>query len=279
MRAPSDRLTPIVDGAGADRPVGPGFAISARPGEGLDGGGSTLVDPGELGQGLSPAAGYAPGYDQALIDQTDADPFAGFVGPRVTTAVTSAHGMNRRSGRWNWLTCRPSAVTTVGGVNVVYGDDQRQIDRGDHEVGVAGGDDHPRHGRKHRRRHPRPPREPAVAERRLPGERIQGHLPEWVPGVDPADRVPRQLPHHHATGLTLSIGPDNTGPTTTEHADFMNGWNQSILTADINACTATSTNCGQVHGASATPKGGRTQTQRASHKANATNTAKHPRHG
>ncbi|MEO6533079.1 MAG: DUF1996 domain-containing protein [Pseudolysinimonas sp.] len=64
-------------------------------------------------------------------------------------------------------------------------------------------------------------------------------------------------PTSSAAGLTLSIGPDSQGPITTEHADFMNGWNEPVLTSDVNACIVTGTRCGPVSGADAVPKGGR----------------------
>lgn len=43
---------------------------------------------------------------------------------------------------------------------------------------------------------------------------------------------------------------------TTAHADFMNGWNEPVLTADVTACVVTGTRCGPVSGADATPRGG-----------------------
>jgi hypothetical protein len=64
-------------------------------------------------------------------------------------------------------------------------------------------------------------------------------------------------PTSSATGLTLSVGPTTQGLITTEHADFMNGWNESVLTADVNACVVTGTRCGPVNGANAVPRGGK----------------------
>jgi len=64
-------------------------------------------------------------------------------------------------------------------------------------------------------------------------------------------------PTSSASGLTLSIAPTEQGPITTEHADFMNGWNEPVLTADVNACVVTGTRCGPVSGSEATPKGGK----------------------
>lgn len=66
-------------------------------------------------------------------------------------------------------------------------------------------------------------------------------------------------PTPSAAGLTLSVGPSTQGPITTEHADFMNGWNEPVLTSDVNACVVTGTRCGPVSGAEATPKGGKVQ--------------------
>ena len=62
-------------------------------------------------------------------------------------------------------------------------------------------------------------------------------------------------PTARATGLLLSMTPTMAGSTNTEHVDFINGWQQNVLTADIAACTATSTRCGPVTGAQATPHG------------------------
>jgi len=63
-------------------------------------------------------------------------------------------------------------------------------------------------------------------------------------------------PTDSASGLTLSVGPQLQGSVTTEHADFMNGWNEPILTSDVNACVVTGTRCGPVSGPEAAPKGG-----------------------
>jgi len=64
-------------------------------------------------------------------------------------------------------------------------------------------------------------------------------------------------PTSSGSGLTLSIAPTEQGPITTEHADFMNGWNEPVLTADVKACVVTGTRCGPVTGSEATPKGGK----------------------
>ena len=64
-------------------------------------------------------------------------------------------------------------------------------------------------------------------------------------------------PTSSAAGLTLSMTPTVQGSTDTEHVDFINGWNQDILARDVTACVATSTRCGPVTGAAATPQGPR----------------------
>lgn len=72
-------------------------------------------------------------------------------------------------------------------------------------------------------------------------------------------------PTSSAADLILSMGPTVTGPVTTEHADFMNGWNADVLAADVHACTASDVRCGPTSGAQATPKGGKTNAQRQQH--------------
>jgi hypothetical protein len=64
-------------------------------------------------------------------------------------------------------------------------------------------------------------------------------------------------PTSSSANLTLSVAPTSQGPITTEHADFMNGWNEPVLTADVNACVVTGTRCGPVTGPNAVPKGGK----------------------
>jgi hypothetical protein len=64
-------------------------------------------------------------------------------------------------------------------------------------------------------------------------------------------------PTSSAAGLTLSVGPHSQGLITTEHVDFMNGWNEPVLTADVNACVVTGIRCGPVSGANAVPRGGK----------------------
>jgi hypothetical protein len=64
-------------------------------------------------------------------------------------------------------------------------------------------------------------------------------------------------PTSSADGLTLSMTPTMQGSTNTEHVDFINGWNQAVVSADVTACVGTSTRCGPVSGPLATPAGGK----------------------
>jgi hypothetical protein len=64
-------------------------------------------------------------------------------------------------------------------------------------------------------------------------------------------------PTSTASNLTLSIGPTQTGPTVTGHADFMMGWNQPRMDANVAACIDTQTRCGRTTGPLATPMGGK----------------------
>jgi Domain of unknown function (DUF1996) len=64
-------------------------------------------------------------------------------------------------------------------------------------------------------------------------------------------------PTSTASDLTLSIGPTQSGPTVTGHADFMMGWNQPRMDANVAACIDTQTRCGSTSGPLATPKGGK----------------------
>jgi hypothetical protein len=64
-------------------------------------------------------------------------------------------------------------------------------------------------------------------------------------------------PTSTASNLTLSIGPTQAGPTVTGHADFMMGWNQPRMDADVAACIDSQTRCGRTTGPLATPMGGK----------------------
>lgn len=52
-------------------------------------------------------------------------------------------------------------------------------------------------------------------------------------------------------GLTLSMGPGQQGSVDTAHGDFINGWNQTVLTALIRGCAGAQRTCGHVTGADA----------------------------
>jgi hypothetical protein len=54
-----------------------------------------------------------------------------------------------------------------------------------------------------------------------------------------------------AAGLTLSMGPGQQGSTDTAHGDFINGWNQSILSRLISGCAGPSLTRGHVIGTNA----------------------------
>jgi hypothetical protein len=58
-------------------------------------------------------------------------------------------------------------------------------------------------------------------------------------------------------GITLSTGPNTQGPPVTGHADFVSGWQQGRMDADVAACVTAQLRCGPVAGAEATPRGGR----------------------
>ncbi|HEY7010135.1 MAG TPA: hypothetical protein VH395_14400, partial [Jatrophihabitantaceae bacterium] len=64
-------------------------------------------------------------------------------------------------------------------------------------------------------------------------------------------------PTSSADGLTLSMTPTMQGSTNTEHVDFVNGWNEAVVSADVTSCVDTSTRCGPVSGQLATPAGGK----------------------
>lgn len=54
-----------------------------------------------------------------------------------------------------------------------------------------------------------------------------------------------------ASGLTLSMGPGQQGSADTAHGDFINGWNQNVLTGLIAGCAGATRTCGHVTGAAA----------------------------
>ena len=62
-------------------------------------------------------------------------------------------------------------------------------------------------------------------------------------------------PTSSAAGLTLSMSPTMRGSVNTAHADFINGWTETVMRRDTAACVATSTRCGPVVGPQATAQG------------------------
>lgn len=64
-------------------------------------------------------------------------------------------------------------------------------------------------------------------------------------------------PTTSGAGITLSTGPNTQGPPVTGHADFVDGWQQSRMQADVAACVDTNVRCGPVRGADAVPQGGK----------------------
>jgi hypothetical protein len=83
-----------------------------------------------------------------------------------------------------------------------------------------------------------------------------GTCPSSYPVQVPQIVMHIAYPTSTASNLTLSIGPTQAGPTVTGHADFMMGWNQSRMDADVAACIDTQTRCGRTSGPFATPMGG-----------------------
>jgi hypothetical protein len=88
-------------------------------------------------------------------------------------------------------------------------------------------------------------------------ESAAGECPASHPVQIPQIVMHVAYPTSTASSLTLSIGPTQTGPTVTGHADFMMGWNQPRMDADVAACIDTQTRCGRTTGPLATPMGGK----------------------
>lgn len=73
-------------------------------------------------------------------------------------------------------------------------------------------------------------------------------------------------PTSSASGITLSMSPTTQGSPTTEHVDFISGWNNDVLAADVKACIATNTRCGPASGPQAIPRGpGKRQLAKMAH--------------
>ncbi|MFF2052582.1 DUF1996 domain-containing protein [Leifsonia sp. NPDC058194] len=64
-------------------------------------------------------------------------------------------------------------------------------------------------------------------------------------------------PTSSGAGITLSTGPQTQGPPVTGHADFVDGWQQTRMAADVSACVDAQVRCGPVRGEQAVPQGGR----------------------
>ncbi|MFE4470499.1 DUF1996 domain-containing protein [Leifsonia sp. NPDC056824] len=77
------------------------------------------------------------------------------------------------------------------------------------------------------------------------------HIPQLVLHVT--------YPTSSGAGITLSTGPRSQGQPVTGHADFVSGWQQSRMDADVAACDTAQVRCGPVKGADATPQGGKVQ--------------------
>lgn len=75
------------------------------------------------------------------------------------------------------------------------------------------------------------------------------HIPQLVLHVT--------YPTSSGDGITLSTGPQTQGPPVTGHADFVSGWQQPRMDADVAACVTAQVRCGPVTGALAAPRGGR----------------------
>jgi hypothetical protein len=87
--------------------------------------------------------------------------------------------------------------------------------------------------------------------------REAGGCPESHPVQIPQIVFHVNYPTSSADGLTLSMTPTMQGSTNTEHVDFVNGWNEAVVSADVTSCVDTSTRCGPVSGQLATPAGGK----------------------
>jgi hypothetical protein len=76
----------------------------------------------------------------------------------------------------------------------------------------------------------------------------RGACPEGYPVRIPTVVFHLVYPITSAAGLTLSMGPGQQGSTDTAHGDFINGWNQSVLTELIDGCAGPAHHCGRVTG-------------------------------
>jgi hypothetical protein len=81
--------------------------------------------------------------------------------------------------------------------------------------------------------------------------RVGGACPTGYPVRIPTVIFHVIYPITSATGLTLSMGPGQQGSTDTAHGDFINGWDQGVLTRLISGCASAALTCGHVTGADA----------------------------
>jgi Domain of unknown function (DUF1996) len=79
------------------------------------------------------------------------------------------------------------------------------------------------------------------------------HIPQLVLHVT--------YPTSSGAGITLSTGPQTQGPPVTGHADFVSGWQQGRMDADVAACVTAQVRCGPVTGAQAAPEGGKVRSR------------------
>ena len=84
---------------------------------------------------------------------------------------------------------------------------------------------------------------------------VDGRCPASHPVVIPQIVFHVNYPTSSAAGLTLSMSPTMQGSTDTSHVDFINGWNQALLTRNTSVCIAAHLRCGPVTGAGAVPQG------------------------
>lgn len=81
---------------------------------------------------------------------------------------------------------------------------------------------------------------------------------EQATSPQPADHVSRLSLHIHYPNspsgkFMLSMGPGMQGSIYSEHADFLDGWNTSVLNRLTTTCLDTHSKCGKVTGPNGTP--------------------------
>jgi Domain of unknown function (DUF1996) len=90
-----------------------------------------------------------------------------------------------------------------------------------------------------------------------------GRCPASHPVVIPQVVFHVNYPTSSAANLTLSMSPTMQGTTDTAHVDFINGWDQALLSRNISACIAAHLRCGPVIGSGAVPHGPVTTSSRS----------------